>query len=281
MRQPLIGSEAIAAGTVTKSELATRYRRLFPDVYVLRDVAVTLELRAKAGWLWTGRRGVIAGFAAAALHGSKWVDEAQVVELIHDNRRGPAGIQPHRDHVEDDEIQMVAGIPVTSPARTALDVGCWYPVMTAVAGIDALARATEIKAIDVELLARRYTGRRGIARSRQAMELFDAGAQSPKESWLRIILIQAGLPRPQTQIPVFNEFDRAIAYLDMGWEKIRVAVEYDGEQHRGDRRQYSWDVRRLEMLERRGWIVIRVLTGDRPTEIVRRVREAFTRRTCG
>jgi len=94
-------------------------------------------------------------------------------------------------------------------------------------------------------------------------------------------LIQAGLPRPQTQIPVLNEFGSAIAYLDMGWEDVKVAVEYDGEQHRSDRRQYSWDVRRLEMLERLGWIVIRVLAGDRPAEVVGRVRAALARRVCG
>jgi hypothetical protein len=281
VREPFIGSEAIDAGALTKAQLATRCRRLFPDVYAERDVDVDAELRAKAGWLWTGRRGVIAGFAAAALHGSKWVDDVQVVELIHENRRSPPGIQTHRDRIEDDEIDLVAGMPVTSPVRTALDFGCWYPTMTAVAGIDALARAIEIKAADVELLARRYTGRRGIAQAREAVDLFDPGAQSPKESWLRVVLIQAGLPRPQTQIPVLNEFGSAIAYLDMGWEDVKVAVEYDGEQHRSDRRQYTWDVRRLEMLERLGWIVIRVLAGDRPAEVVGRVRAALARRACG
>ena len=55
-----------------------------------------------------------------------------------------------------------------------------------------------------------------------------AGAQSPKETWLRLVLIQAGLPRPQTQIPVYDEFGEVIAYLDMGWEDVKVAVEYDG-----------------------------------------------------
>jgi very-short-patch-repair endonuclease len=281
VREPFIGSEAVAAGDLTKTQLATRFRRLFPDVYVERDVDITAERRAKAGWLWTGRRGVIAGFAAAALHGSKWVDDVQVVELIHDNRRSPPGIQSHRDCIEEDEIKLVAGMRVTSPVRTALDFGCWYPTMTAVAGIDALARATEIKAADVEMLARRYAGRRGIVRARQAVNLFDPGAQSPKESWLRIVLIQAGLQRPQTQIPVRNEFGRAIAYLDMGWEDVKVAAEYDGEQHRNDRRQYTWDVRRLEMLERLGWIVIRVVAGDRPAEVVGRVRAALARRARG
>jgi hypothetical protein len=281
MAEPFIGSEAVAAGALTKTQLTTRCQRLFSDVYVVRGVDIDAEVRAKAGWLWTRRRGVVAGFAAAALHGSKWVDERQVVQLIHDNRRNPPGIQTHRDRIEDDEIVLVAGMPVTSPARTALDFCCWYPTMTAVAGIDALARAIEVKASDVERLARRYPGRRGVARARQAIELFDAGAQSPKESWLRVVLIQAGLPRPQTQIPVRDEFGSPLAYLDMGWEDVKVAVEYDGEQHRSDRRQYSWDVRRLETLERLGWIVIRVLAGDRPAEVVGRVRAALARRVCG
>jgi Protein of unknown function (DUF559) len=273
--------EAIANKALTKAQLATRCRRLFPDVYLARDVGVDATVRAKAGWLWSGRRGVVAGFAAAALHGSKWADDTRVVELIHDNWRSPAGIQTHGDRIEDDEIGLIAGIPVTSPARTALDVGRWYPTMTAVAGIDSLARAVDIKAADVELLAHRYSGRKGIERARRAMELFDAGAQSPKESWLRVVLIQAGLPRPQTQIPVLDEFGSAVAYLDMGWEDVKVAVEYDGEQHRTDRRQYIWDVRRLEMLERLGWIVVRVVAGDRPAEVVGRVRASLARRNCG
>jgi len=254
---------------------------LFPDVYVERDVDVTAGLRAKAGWLWTGRRGVVAGFVAAALHGSKWVDDTQVVELVHDNRRSPPGIQTHRDRIEEDEIELLAGMRVTSPLRTALDFGCWYPTMTAIAAIDALARATDIKAADVEMLSLRYRGRRGIARARRAVSLFDAGAQSPKESWLRVVLIQAGLPRPRTQIPVSDELGNVFAYLDIGWEDVKVAVEYDGDQHRSDRRQYNWDVRRLEGLERLGWIVIRVVAGDRPAEIISRVRAALARRVCG
>jgi hypothetical protein len=281
VREPFIGSEAIAAGALTKGQLATRCRRLFPDVHVVRDVDVDAKMRAKAGWLWTGRRGVVAGFAAAALHGSKWADDVHVVELIHDNRRSPTGIQTHRDRIEEDETELVAGVPVTSPVRTVLDFGCWYPTMTAVAGIDSLARAIEIKAADVETLVRRYARRRGIARARQAVELLDSGAQSPRESWLRVVLIQAGLPRPQTQIPVLDEFGNPIAYLDMGWEDVKVAVEYDGEQHRSDRRQYTWDIRRLEMLERIGWIVIRVVAGDRPAEVVGRVRTALTRQMRG
>ncbi|BBZ72180.1 DUF559 domain-containing protein [Mycobacterium paraseoulense] len=281
MGEPFFGSEAIASGLLTKSQLETRYHRLFRGVYIDRDAELTAAVRAKAAWLWTGRRGIVAGFSAAAVHGSKWVDDRRVVELIHTNHHRSSGMQLHRDTVAADEIEVIGGLTVTSPARTALDMGCWYPTMTAVAGIDALAGATEIKAVDVELLARRYAGRRGIARARRAADLFDAGAQSPKESWLRMVLIEAGLPRPQTQIPVLDEFGSVFAYLDMGWEEIKVAVEYDGEQHRSDRRQYTWDVRRLETLECLGWIVVRVVAGDRPGDIIHRVRAARARRVPG
>lgn len=228
--------------------------------------------------MWSGRQGVVAGFAAAALHGSKWVDGLTVVDLIHENRHPQAGIRAHGDRIEDDEISVIGGISVTSAARTALDMGCWYSTTAAVAGIDALARATRIKAADVELLAERYSRRRGIVQARKAIALFDSGAQSPKESWLRIVLVQAGLPPPQTQIRITDELGDLIAYLDMGWEEMKVAVEYDGDHHRTDRRQYGWDIRRSEMLQRLGWIIVRVVAGDRPAEIVRRVQAARARR---
>ncbi|MCW2690667.1 MAG: hypothetical protein JWR37_5557 [Mycobacterium sp.] len=105
----------------------------------------------------------------------------------------------------------------------------------------------------------------------------DAGSQSPKESWLRLILIDAGLPPLVTQIEV--RLGTAVAYLDMGWEDPMVAVEYDGDQHRTDRRQYVKDINRAEMLQRLGWIVVRAIAEDRPAVIVGRVRRALASRT--
>ena len=279
MVEPFLGSEAVAAGVVTHSQLRRHYTRVFHDVYVSEGTEITPTLRAHAAWLWSRRRGVIAGFSAAALHGSNWVESTRAVDIIHDNRHPMPGLQVWGDRVAGNEIEVIDGVTLTTPLRTALDLACWYPLTTSVAALDALARATDFKAADVELLADGYRGRRGVARAKQAIALFDGGAQSPKESWLRVVLIRAGLPRPRTQIPVLNEFGSAIAYLDMGWEDVKVAVEYDGDHHRNDRRQYSWDVRRSELLQRRGWIVIRVLAGDRPAEILRRVRAARAGRT--
>jgi hypothetical protein len=278
MAEPFIGSEAVASGFLVKSALRTKYTKLFRDVYVSPDAQLTPQLRAHAGWLWSRRRGIIAGLSASALHGAKWVDLTAPLEIIHANRNPLPGIWVRGDDIAEDEVVVIEGIPATTPSRTALDLGCWYPRSEAVAAIDALARVTDLKMPEVDLLAQRYPGRRGIRQARATLGLVDAGAQSPKETWLRLLLIQAGLPRPQTQIPVRDEFGSIIAYLDMGWEDMKIAVEYDGDQHRSDRRQYIWDIRRLEHLERLGWIVIRVVAGDHPADITRRVRSALARR---
>jgi Protein of unknown function (DUF559) len=278
MAEPFIGSEAVANGVLLKSALRTHYTKLFRDVYVSPDAEPTPHLRAYAGWLWSRRRGIIAGLSASALHGAKWVDVTAPLEIVHANRNPLTGIRVRGDAIGEDEVVVVKGVPATTPARTALDLGCWYPRGEAVAAIDALARATDLKMPDVDLLAQRYPRRRGIRQARAALALVDAGAQSPKETWLRLLLIHAGLPRPQTQIAVCDAFGDVIAYLDMGWEETKVAVEYDGDQHRSDRRQFTWDIRRLEQLEGLGWIVIRVIAGDKPADIMRRVRSALARR---
>lgn len=278
MGEPFIGSEAVAAGVASHSQLRRNYTRVFPDVYVTGGTELTHVVRSRAAWLWSRRRGVLAGFSAASLHGSNWVDATRPVDIIHDNRHAPSGLKIWGDRLEGDEFAWIEGVAVTTPARTALDLACWYPTTTAVAAIDALARVTDVKMADAELLSGRYCGRRGIDRARASLDLVDAGAQSPKETWLRLVLVRAGLPRPRTQIPVVDEFGSAFAFLDMGWDEVKVAVEYDGDQHRSDHSQYAWDITRLERLRRCGWIVVRVIAGDRPSDIVRRVRDALASR---
>ena len=272
--QPFIGSEAVASEIVRRHQLRSRFRTVFPDVYVRRDQQLTLRRRAVAAWLWSHRQGVIAGLTAAAWHGSKWVDEHLPIELIWSNARPPRGLRTYDMALRPDESGIVAGIPVTTPARTAFDIGRRKPTGPTVAHLDALIRATGINVGDVVEIAERHRGARGLRQLETALGLVDAGSQSPKETWLRLLLIEAGLPPPTTQIPVVTEDGAELYYLDMGWEDLMVAAEYDGEHHRVDRWQYRKDVRRREALDRLGWIVIRVIATDRPADIIRRVREA-------
>lgn len=105
-------------------------------------------------------------------------------------------LQQCRQHrLAEDEVVEINRMHVTTPARTALDLACRNPTGRAVAAIDSLANATDLKVADVELLCQRYRGRRGVTRALAALNLVDASAESPRETWLRLLLLRAGFPR--------------------------------------------------------------------------------------
>ncbi|GAA4533011.1 hypothetical protein GCM10023161_03180 [Mycobacterium paraffinicum] len=274
-----VGSEAVRQGRLTPHQLRVGFHAIYPDVYLGEQGTPSLRTRCIAAWLWSRRRGVVAGLAVAALHGSDWIDDDEPVELIWGNQHSPLGVVTRNDRIERDEVTIVGGIPVTTLARTAYDLGRQRPRDDAVARLDALMRATPFDVEEVLLLAKRHPRARGLRRLRAAIPLVDPGAASPKETWLRLLLIDAGMPVPASQIPV-NEGWRTVGVLDMGWERYKVAAEYDGDHHRTNRRQYARDQWRLRRLEELGWIVIRVIAEDKPQDVVRRVRSALIRRGC-
>jgi hypothetical protein len=128
------------------------------------------------------------------------------------------------------------------------------------------------------LLAKRYKGARGVARLKAALPLVDGGAASPQETRLRLLFIDAGLPRPTTQIPVFDEDGEFVRFLDMGWEDFMVGAEYDGEQHQTSRPQYIKDLRIWPTLARLGWHVVRAIKEDRDADVVNQAWDAMVSR---
>ena len=278
MERIFLGSEAVAGGTVTPGALRYGYRRLYPNVYAPRDQPPTLADNTVGAWLWSWRRGVITGRAAAALHGALWVDNDCPIELNYNCKRPPTGIITRNERIASHEVIQIGDMAVATKQRAAFDLGRHLPRGRAVARLDALSNATGLKAEQVLPLVERYKGCRGVAQLRVALDLMDGGAQSPKETWLRLLLIAAGFPRPRTQIPVVNDRGRPFAYLDMGWEGVKIAVEYDGDQHRTSREQYVWDEKRIRLVRGRGWFHIKVIKEDRPREIIERVSRAWAQR---
>jgi very-short-patch-repair endonuclease len=276
MNAPIVGSEALASGALTRGQLRWNYRSIFPDVYLPRSTDRSLEAMTIGAWLWSERRSTITGRAAAALHGAKWVSHTSPVEMLWRNNHCPPGIIARDERFAPDEVMSLRGLTVATPARAGFDLARHLLGATAVSHLDDLARATRITRQDLTSLVDRYPRARGSKRARLLIDMMDAGAESPKESWLRLVLINAGLPAPTTQIQVTD--GSFVAFLDMGWETPKVAVEYDGDHHRLDRSQYVKDIRRAETLERIGWHVIRVVKEDRPRDIVERVVRALTRR---
>src|ERR1700724_176216 len=109
------------------------------------------------------------------------VDRSRSARRNHRHQSPPCrGVQIWEERIDADEITVVDGMRVTTPARTALDLARHYRRDLAVAAIDALAQAVEVKMADIELLVDRYRGRRGMKAARVALELVDGGAQSPR-----------------------------------------------------------------------------------------------------
>ena len=261
---------------MTRGRLRWNYRALFPDVYAPKAAAPSLQRNTEGAWLWSGRNGVIAGRAAAAAHGARWIDDTTPIEMIWRCGRPPPGIIVRNERIEADEIVEIAGVMVTSPERTALDIARHLPRELAVRHLDALSQASGVNAADVLVLADRYPRARGLPFARKALALMDGGAQSPKETSLRLILIDAGLPAPRTQIMVSDGFNTA--FIDMGYDEPMVGLDYDGQHHLTDRDRYVHDIGRAELIEQQGWIDIRVVTEHSRRFILHRVREAFVRR---
>lgn len=278
MGEVFVGSEAVANGVVTRHELQRWYRPIYPNVHIPRNRVPSLRDRTVGAWLWSHREGVVSGVAASALHGAEWVDDDVEIELVWDCTRPPDGIVVRNERIADDEVTCVSGIPVTTPARTAFDLGRFLPRRKAVERLDALMRACPFSAEDVLMLTKQYRGARGVAKLKAVLPLVDGGAQSPPESRLRLLYIDAGLPRPTTQIAIADEWGRVVRTVDMGWDDFQVASEYDGGQHQTDRAQYVKDLRVLPKLEQLGWDVMRVIKEDREAQVVQRAYRALKAR---
>ena len=246
---------------------------MHPGVYLPNGAQRTLYTNTVAAWLWTGRKSVITGRAAAALHGAKWVDASTPIDVIAEHTRRRKGVVVHEERIAPDEITHIAELPVTTATRTAWDIARHLPRDLALVHLDALAAATGMTSEEVIASAGRYRGARGIRTAKTALSLMDAGAQSPEETRLRLLLIDDGLPAPRTQIRVSDGFSET--FIDMGYDEPKVGLDYEGSHHSEDRGQYVYDIGRAELIDREGWLDMRVVKEHSRRFILHRVREAF------
>lgn len=274
----IIGTEAVANGTLTGHRLRSRYRPIYPNVHAPVDRPLTLRDRAEGAWLYAKRKGIVTGLAASGLYGAGWIDTDIDIELVYKCTHPPMGLVTRDERIAPDEYRDLHGLPVATPERTAYDLGRFRRDYEALARLDALMRARPFDTDGVMALTQRYKGARGVARLKALLPLVDGGAESPRESWWRKLLIDAGFPKPATQIPVIDEHRMHVRTLDMGWEDFQVALEYDGDQHQFDRTQYLKDRRVLPELRRLNWHVTTVVKEDNPVLVINRLNGALRSR---
>jgi hypothetical protein len=253
-------------------------RRVFRNVYVAADVPDTIELRVEAVALVTPPYGVLVDRTAAWVHG---VDTLAYHELgvlpslevfvIRDyaprRRRGVDSGQRDLDPL--DMMRLPPGILVTTPLRTALDLGCLLMRPLALATLDQFIRMHGLTIERMRSESLRYRGRRGVVQLRQLIGLADGRAESPGESWVRLALHDAGLPPPVPQFCVRVDAD-TFYRLDLAYPFHRVCIEYDGELYHSTSEQRAADELRRKWLRAQGWTVIVVTRADLDQDSVRR-----------
>jgi hypothetical protein len=277
--RPFRGSEALAAGTLTRGQLRWHHTQIFPDVYVHKAATMTDEVWAEAASVWTRGEGSVAGRTAARLLGAYRIPAGGPVEVISSRRRPPEGLVLRAEHVADDEILHCSGYKLTTAARTALDLGRHLPRNDAVVILDALARAAGVTYADVDALADRYRGTRGIVAARNAAWLMDGGAQSEKETRLRLHMIDAGLPRPQTQLTIGDNHNCTV--VPFGWPDVKVGVDFIRPDASHDIYQLRREGMHLDAVQFHNWFVVGLSDQEIPRLSVGRVYQAFRVRQRG
>jgi transcriptional regulator with AbiEi antitoxin domain of type IV toxin-antitoxin system len=270
--RPIIGSEAIASGELTRGELRWNYTAVHPDVYVAKGEERDILSNAYGAWLWSGRRGIVACEAAAALHGVRTVPDSTPIALIAPHGRRRPGIVVRAERIAPEEVRTIAGIEVTSPARTAFDLARHLSRDAAVTLLDQLAACTHVGDAQVARLLDLYSGARGIARAPVALALMNGGTRSPEETRLRLLLHDAGLPPPRTRIVLSHGLDRAV--IGMGWDDAKVGISHVTP----DDATLIQATQRTDLVQRLGWVEIQVADMDAPRSVVHRAREALRRR---
>lgn len=220
---------------------------------------------------------------AAHLHGM-WLPSGFVETAVHvvstGGRRAPrrAGVIGHRDDVISRSV-LVAGVAASHPVQAWIECGELLPPRDLVVMADGLLRRRDPLAALAELATavERRPHHRGIVALRAALLRARPGADSAMESLLRQWVVDAGFPEPHVNCPIRDSAGRLIALGDLVWPEQRIILEYEGDRHRTDKRQFSTDIDRIGELHALGWRVIRIDAAlfRRRSVLLERIRSAW------
>jgi hypothetical protein len=170
-------------------------------------------------------------------------------------------IATHYTTLNRDDVTMLERIPLTSPERTTFDLGRSGSRVTALIAVDAMLGRQIVKVEAIEALAQERCRWPGVPLLNEVLLLAEPLAESPMESRLRLLLLDAGLPPATAQHEVRDSRGHFIGRVDLAWPDLRLAVEYQGDHHR-ERGQFRRDVARLNALRDAGWTVLRFAADD-------------------
>jgi hypothetical protein len=250
-------SAAEAAG-LTRAQLRDDGVRITRGAYASRGVHLTLDVGVRAALEVLPEDSLASHRTAAALLGAPvrtgWPLTFTVPPGIQRPRR--AGLRFHVRTLELDDRTLADALPVTAGPQTFLDLATEVQPEELVALGDALYRRGHLDSASLAARLARAHGTRGVVRARTCAPLLTPLAASRPESLLRYWLIDSDLPDPQPQVPIHDAWGREVAHADLGYERWKIALEYEGRQH-ADREQFGRDLVRYSLMASDGWLVLR------------------------
>lgn len=233
-------SKILAVDELTKAKLLDSVRQLGPEVIASHFTAWQLH-----------------GFSVPNCGADEvWLQVSFPKERPSRVRR--QGVQSFR-RTHPLELVRIGGVHVTTPQQTWLDLAMLnLSQVTYVACADQYVGRSKDRLIDLYRFVGRTKQVKGVRQAREALQLVRCGAESPKETEVRLRIVAAGLPEPELNVDVFAQQGGLIGRADMVFQQQRVIVEYDGAYH-GSEQQRRKDASRLNELQHHGWRVL-VLT---------------------
>lgn len=276
MTEPFTYTEARRHG-LTANDLAALCRsaelvRPHRGVYLPSSLVDDLDARVAAIRLILAPGAAVARESAAWLHGldvrppSRWQNPPllECVVPIGGVRPEHPAVNAFISDLPSTDVVVIKGIPCTSPTRTALDLARWRPRFIGLGAVDAFTHAGLTSVSELEAAVAPLRGYRFIRRARDIVALCEPATESVPESWCRLRIVEAGLPRPTVQVSLRDRNGREVYRLDMGIVKARVGIEYDGVEHHlrsvADRERD--EARRLDIERRFNWKTVAATSGD-------------------
>jgi hypothetical protein len=171
------------------------------------------------------------------------------------------------------------GAPVTSVARTVVDLARSTSFREGVAVADSALRGKQATKVDLSAIAAACDRWPGITQARQVVEFADARSESAFESISRVVFAQGGLPPPELQVWVGAE-GRVIARVDFLWRRYATIAEADGAIKYADPDRARLQLQRDSELREAGFEVVHFTWQDlhlSPGQVLRSIKAAFQR----
>jgi very-short-patch-repair endonuclease len=295
-RLPLATTRRLLASGYSRSHIPTLVKRgnlvrIGRGLYVRGETAKAFAsspegqhvLRSAAAVTQAGKGAVVSHQSAALLHGIDLIAgptyDVTITGRAAGGRKGTAGVHLYTTPLPLDQVMRKLGLPVTTAARTVIDVARTMTFTDGVVAADAAIRKGLTSKSQLRAVLATGSRRTGMIQARRVVEFASGLAESVLESIARVAFDQLGLPAPQLQVWIQDAKGEIIGRVDFYWEEHRTIAEVDGAmKYDIDPGRARAQLRRDKRLRDAGYEVVHFTWRDitaRSAEVAASIRAAF------